>query len=374
MAKRMTKYQMMTEEYNQVSQAATAVKKKMEGTGHQAKALLTYVEGEIKKLQAEPPSSTRDRKIYLNEIRRQGALCNMELLDTIVNINPNAGISVEILAHIDALTAKSQYLTIDFQVTAYRRIIEAIERALASDGDTGPLNAPAAPAAGRGTGSLNRPAGPNRLQQGAAGRTQAGPRVPQAPQAGGTGRLQPPARPGANANASTGPLKPGAAAPQAGSGRLPTGPLKPGQARPGSGPLGRGTGQLPANDPAMMAIKKAAADPTSRQLLQELVSRHQDLDSTVAQIRGDAPGTLGVSLLEVGNLVKQAAAKVYYLERVLQQLGPLGEQIPFQNWNTDPNVLQMLQTLQPEPAAPAKPGAQQQDAGAISGFLKSLFK
>ena len=119
---------------------------------------------------------------------------------------------------------------------------------------------------------------------------------------------------------------------------------------------------------------KAAADPTSRQLLQELVSRHQDLETTVAQLRGDAPGTLGVSLLEVGNLVKQAAAKVYYLERVLQQLGPLGEQIPFQNWNTDPNVLQMLQTLQPEPAASAKPGAQQQDAGAISGFLKSLFK
>lgn len=357
----------VAQELEKVRQWNQIVSQKVGVLAQKQRALISYLDGEIAKIQKEPPSSQRDRRVYLNQLRRAGVQVNVEMLETFIQqADPDRMLNPALIRSLEALKVRSDYIVLEFQIANYAQTISAVKTALD-------------PEAAEGTGPLRQGSGP-------LGRT------------GGTGKLQPPGAPGAPGvqRPTTGRLGQGLPARTGGTGKLPpapgvnrpgTAPLGaparaggPGLNRPGTAPLGAGvnrarpqTAELSQERKVLDGLKKSIDQPGVRENLRELVTRYEDLDGALFALRGPEAGELAVSAPEADAILKQARGKEYYLARVLSQLGPLSDLLAFESQVGDPAVARLLDSIQPAPAA-AKPAAAGADQGGLADKLRNLFK
>jgi hypothetical protein len=142
--------------------------------------------------------------------------------------------------------------------------------------------------------------------------------------------------------------------------------------RPGTGGLG-GTGSLQKDELAELgaALKTAAEDPETRNKLKDLLIRVRDLEASLSPLRGDAVGELCIDIEDAAASIRQIAGKVYYINRVLTNLGPLGEKMVWCSDAPDPAVERIMAAA--EGSAEAAGGNAQQQVQ-IAGRLRSLFK
>jgi hypothetical protein len=132
----------------------------------------------------------------------------------------------------------------------------------------------------------------------------------------------------------------------------------------------------PVLDPQLGTfLKEAAADPATRDKLKDLLIRVRDLEISLQALRGDVVGELSILLDDAVKPLREIAGKVYYINRVLTTLGPLGEKMAWCADGPDP-ALQKLMSAAEEaqtPLAGPAAGLPEQPAQ-MSGRLRSLFK
>lgn len=315
-----------------------------------ANAVVEYAEKELKKAQSEPDPARRERLVRLNQLRIAGGKSSLEALDLLANAETMA--PQHLLERVELTGLKAQYLLTEYNHTNYTVVMGLLEEALGIK-----KSAPSAEAVSQATApgprSATAPLGalPSRAVQGSGPLPPAPPR-PAAPIAPRPPMPRPPM-----------PPRPGVP----GTGRLPS-PI----GRPGTGPLNEGP---PAIDPELGTIlKDAAADPATRDKLKDLLIRVRDLEISLQPLRGDVVGELSILLEDAVKPLREIAGKVYYINRVLTTLGPLGEKMPWCADGPDPALQKLMTAAEDAPMAPAVPaaGAAGQPAQ-MSGRLRSLF-
>ncbi len=334
--------------------------KRMLSSVRSVQALIDFADKELKKLQSQPPSEQRDLAIYKNELRKQGALANLDTLQRLSSIDLTRGIPAAVVTQVDNNCLKTQYITTEYYLANYRRIGKLIEQALANDAAPAEASEPTGGELPRkGTGSL--PVRPTPGLPG-AGRPTPGVRPPlPRPGAAGPGLPQRPAmppRPGVPSPSRTGPLpvaRPG------------SGPLQP---RTATGAL-RGTGNLEADAELLKLLREAAGNPGEKPKLMMLLDKYRDLESTLEPLRSSAPGQLSIELKDALPMIRQVGGKVYYLNRAAAALGPLGDKLQLEQGEPDPGVAQLLNEIGGEERAPA---TAEPPASSLGDRLKSLFK
>ena len=366
-------------ELEKVEQRRAATFKRISASTKRAQAVLEYAEKELKRALSETSPERREQLTQLNELRRQGALTNLEMLQMLGAMDVSKPIAPAIVKRVDDLCLRTQWITMEFNLRNYKSTMSALEVALglvaapaaeATKAPTGPLRT--------GTGNLGRPAVPG------VPRPPVG--VPPRPPAPG-GKTAPlparPAVPGVPAGAMPArpslpprPTAPGMRPPVGG-----TGPLagRPGLGRPvGSGPLKNAAhGAAEAQAKLIADLQAASEDEDTRLKLRTLHDRVQELETSLAPLRGDLPGELGIDLVAAAVHIRQIAGKVYFVNRTLAGLPPeLANRIPFESRDFDPGVMEVLDTIAPddENASGPRPADGQETGVSIAGRLKSLFK
>jgi hypothetical protein len=366
-------------ELERLSKGNALVHKRIMSTRRQAQGMVEYADKQLKAALSESNPTTRERLTRLNELRRQAALTNLEMLELLANSDWLKPIPQEVMDSIDVLSLRTGYLATEYNLMVFQRFSRAVGAGLSKDEAPDATGKP-------GTGALAQgPQTPGIPRGGSAAPGRPG--IPAAGQmaAGGPRALPGRPTPGAAPGARPVPAAPGAARPSLSrTGPLPgsgAAPLRPGM---GSGPLNRtNTGPLGAaksagnSDEALVAeIRAASADPATKQKLMILASRVEELEQYMMPLRGDQTGSLAMDLFQATPYMKQIASKVYYINRSLSELGGLGDKMPFDNGTPDPKFTEMLTAMlatEDEPQAAARTDSAPQDLS-ISQRLKSLFK
>ncbi|MDB5096667.1 MAG: hypothetical protein JWM80_1088 [Cyanobacteria bacterium RYN_339] len=346
-----------------------------------AKAMLELAEEQLLAATKERDPAKRENQIYLNGLRKEAALCNLEMLQLFADSDMLNSIRPDVFVTIDLMCLRTQYIATEYNIRIYQRYQRIINEAL-TDKPAGD-QPPAKPTGNTGN-----------LGAGLPGRTGTGPLPPR------PGIPAPGARPGAPGLAAPRPMPPQRAPlPRTGplnanaAGASDAGP-RPGLTPPGGRPTpglaqqrhttgrlaGAGAAAAPSaeqQNATLVAELRAGIeeDPTNRQKLQVLLGRVQELEELLTPIRGDTPGSLGLDLATAAGPLKQMAGKVYYINRALAALGELGKKLPFDNGPPDPQVTSLLRKLAetsdvPEPE-PVSNSAQQQES--LVKRLRSLF-
>jgi hypothetical protein len=333
--------------------------------------VMAHCDQEIAKLQKDAgnPRSQHLQQVY--RVRKQLANTSLEIVKIILAFDPTNPESAKVFMaqqpRLGTLKIEARYLATEFSVLNYKPIAEQIAAAVATGRTgTGGLRTP--------TGGLRTPTG--QLNQQAArpgapaqGPAQAGQGAPRP----GTGRLNPqavPPQPGQppQQRGASGPLRPGTGplSAQQGAARPGTGSLQqPQQATP-TGQLRPTTGQLQGNQgtSTLSVIARLASDGQHRKNLELMVQQFQEIEASLAEIRGDEYGQLSVAHAAADAHLNKLAGKLYYMDRTVQQMGPAAACLAFETEATDENLEQFLsrQVVQPEAT------------GSLSEKLKKLFK
>lgn len=340
--------QRVTHEVERAKAQFAAQRQQLQGQWRQAEAVLAHAEAEIKRYEQAPPGAEREHYLGLHRTRRQMILAGRELVKLLMEQDPNAKDSPQRVQALQARMASAflamKFASTDFQLQNYRPIARKIEAALKSGG-TGALSGGTGPLASRsgGTGPLSG-TGPLAARSGGTG-SLAG-TGPLAARSGGTGPLSA-ARPA--------PASPPAA---------PTGPLA---ARAASGPLTGGSGPLGA-PPADLGARLAAAarTPEARTGLQGVLDQFRQLEDAFAALRNPAaPGQAALPDEQLTPALNKLHGQLYYLNRGIQQLGPLAQVIAFEP-DTPDLELQAFMSSHKAPAAGA-------ESASLTGRLKSFF-
>lgn len=369
---------MLEVEHEKLKKRQEQMLKQMTASIRSNQALVDYSDTEIAKSQSEPDPDRRARLVRLNELRKRSALSNIELIELIGNLKLAKKISPQVTAQIELLALRGQYISTEYHLTNYEPIMNLLVPALENP-------TPAAPADEKpGTAPLQRGGPAATPRPGVPG---ARPGVPGAARPGAPGVPAParpamPARPGVPnrpvPGAGTGPLAQRAAA--AAQQRAPgtgTGPLAA-RAAGNSGPLAKRaqTGNLNKEAEIKAAIYAAVQDPAQKLKLQDLVNRVRDLEFSMQPLRGFETGDLAMPIEQAAGPIRQNLGKVYYINRVISQLGPLGQLLSFNGEPPDPAVEKMLSTIEeaPDEADEAEETTAAAEGPSLSSMLKSLFK
>lgn len=328
------------------------IMKNIEGQLQDHDAMAAQAEHEIKKLEAQPQTKGRDHLIHVYRLRYHAAVRGRELLVAMMNVNvdePNSEKNFTSRnSRLNTLKVQLSYLSTDFTIVNYRPIARAIRETLQGNGvpGTGPLQQAQGPL------QQHNPTGPLQSRPGTGSLSQPRP---------GTGSLTPP-------GGGTGPLS----QPRSGTGPLP-------QQRPGTGsltPPGGGTGSLqqrtvpqaPASNPLQRlyaGLAEAVAQPDQRRILEQIAAAFDDVEATIAPMRGAQIGEMAMSEVEAGPLLTKVAGKVYYLNRAVQQLPPKVQAlVAFESEQADPTVEEFK----------GKAAAGEDGKNPIASRLKSMFK
>lgn len=350
------------QELQRLERAKQALMRRMQAARAKLQALIDHADKELRRLANEVPTEANQRLVAMTMYRRQGALANLEMVTLLQNQNLGQPFPPTLMTQMEHLHLRSQYCTMEFQMLNYQPILNQLVAALApKEGAAEEAVAAPPPVKGPPQPGVPRP-GTAPLRPGTP------PPVAGPPKPPGVGL----ARPGMARPAGPAALGRPLGAPAAA--KPPTGALaRPGTAPLGTGPLARpGTGPLAKAGVSLVEeLKKCAADPDRKPKLQDLVAKLQDVDFSLQPLRGAEPGELLLSPQETGVVVRQLAGKLYYINRAVAALGPLGELIPFEGVRQDPALAELWSAVgaeaPPEESAEAKPNA------SLAGRLRSLF-
>lgn len=332
----------------------------------QVKAVVQYAEKELAEAEAARPSSNKQQRVLMAMLRLEGAQNNLQLLKMLEEeVFGDTALTPAVAQRFDQILAKTQFISIEFNLVRFEPILAAIEEVLnapvptPSDVETAvqtPVPQVSAP------GAMGRAViPPPRPPLGAA----RGPVVPPARSGQGTGPLPPrPAgstvRPSPVVRAPAGPR-----APQRNTGLLPGKPGLP--VRPGTQRL---TNENNLTEQLVNDLKASATSEEFTKQLRLLRDRVLDLQAGAARVRGEAPGVLA-SERDALTAVRQLAGQAYHVGRAVVGLTGFERRLAFESPEDDPSLSRFLSTLQQKEATPegVKPDASE----SLAKRLKNLF-
>lgn len=342
-------YQKLTQDVEKLNNGLKSTKRDLARQTKTLDTVITHCDQEIALLEKEPASPRKAHYLEIYQVRRSLAANNQEIARIVLAFDPDTPDGVKAfqakVPMIENLRRLVRFQALEFTVLNYRPVARGVADLLRA-GATGATT-------GATTGRLQRGPGAAQAPAQAAGPTARG-TGPLSAARSGTGRLSAPGQapaPGAKPAASgqaparlgtgTGRLDP-AAAPGAAPQRT-TGPLAARAATTG------GTGQLQSRLAALVA------DPAKRQQLELLVAGYEEVEQAMAALRGDKPATLAVPPESIEAHLNKIAGKIYYLDRIVDQLGPEAAFLAFEQGDEDPQLGQFMasQVMQGSAAAGA---------------------
>lgn len=351
------------QELQRLERTKQALLRRFQTARAKLQALVDHADVELKRLANEPSNEANQRLVAMNLVRRQAATANLETVILLQTQNMAAPFNPALMAQLELLHHRSQFCTMEFQMLNYQPILNQLTAALAAKDEAGAEAATAVPA------------GPPKAP-GAPPRPGTAPLKPAAPPQLGAPRSAPLARPNSALRPPGGLPKVQAPLPKAPAG---TGALS----RPGTAPLAGGTGGLsrpgtgalgrPAAANFLEELRKCVQDPERKAKLQDLVVKLQDVEFSLMPLRGLEPGEMAVSPQESAVALRQIAGKMYYINRALAALGPLGAMIPFEGVKPDPALNELWKAVGTEAPEGPEEEAKAGNAPSLAGRLRSLF-
>jgi hypothetical protein len=338
-------------EIEKIEQRRREVMNESQGYMKNAQAMVQFASKELERLAREPASPTRDIQVQKNELRRQAALCTLEMMMLLAQTERAGGGFSAISGKVELISLKTQYLTTEYYVAHYQRTAGIIEQALAQK-VTEPAEASGQGSASLGSAQLaeTRPSLPS--IPGLPGRSVPGKPLPGVP------------RPAAPAAPVVGVGRP----PAVGARPVPGAPVgkSPSFTRPGMSPA-----KVSAPEPdtgLLQQVAESARDKGMRTKLTVLLNHFRELEEMLKSLRGFETGTLSMDMAAAAPFIRQVAGKVYYLNRAVSDLGPLSGPLSFDQAPADPAVKAYIAQAisEPDQASPAD--------GVLGSRFKSLFR